>query len=241
METQDKDAEIENIRTFYNTVYYKDVNRDESPSSHYKRLAARIGISSNDRVLDVACGLGHWLSVCSKHGAQTSGVDLSERAIGACRQAIPDGTFFAQPAETLPFEDACFDVVTCLGSLEHFVDQEAAIREMVRVGKPNARFVILVPNEGFLTRRLGFYGGTHQVAAKEVMHSLSNWAALFERCGLHVKSRWRDLHVLSWSWISSRGWRHVPIRAAQAAALTIWPLEWQYQVYHLCTAKAPGS
>lgn len=238
---QDRDAEIENIRHFYNTVYYKNASKDESISTHYRRLAERIGIVANEQVLDVACGLGLWLATCSARGAIPFGIDLSERAIDICRQTLPTGTFYAQPAERLPFADDFFDVVTCLGSLEHFVDQEAAVSEMARVAKSSARFVILVPNEGFLTRRLGLYRGTYQVAAKEVMHSLEGWAALFERCGLKVTNRWRDLHVLSWPWISSRGLIRAPIRAAQALALTMWPLEWQYQVYHLCLRKPAAA
>lgn len=230
-------SELESIQNFYDSIYYKDATFSTSATPHYRRLADRLGISANDRILDVACGLGLWLSVCKQRGAIPSGVDLSERAISVCKQVMPDGAFFAQPAESLPFEDRSFDVVTCLGSLEHFVEQEAAVREMVRVAKSDARFLILVPNDGFLTRRLGLYRGTNQVVAKEVMHSLDGWARIFERCGLQVDKRWRDLHVLSRSWIFSRGLASAPLRASQAIALTVWPLSWQYQVYHLCQRK----
>ena len=229
-------AELESIRSFYDSVYYSEASLVDSSSPHYEQLATRIGVAPGERVLDVACGLGQWLSTCSKRGAIPSGVDLSERAIEMCRRSLPGGTFFAQPAETLPFDSASFDVVTCLGSLEHFVDPVAALKEMVRVAKPGARFVILVPNAGFLTRRLGLYGGTYQTAAKEVVRSLSEWADLFKHSGLKVTDRWRDLHVLSWAWIGANGLIHAPLRAAQAAALAVWPLEWQYQVYHLCEA-----
>lgn len=233
----DQGSELESIRNFYDSVYYKDAKKDGSSSSHYEGLASRVGITAGERVLDVACGLGRWLSVCERRGAIPSGIDLSERAIDVCRQTMPEGTFFAQPAEKLPFESGTFDVVTCLGSLEHFVDQESAVREMVRVARPNARLVILVPNQGFLTRRLGLYDGTYQTAAKEVVRTLTEWTALFERCGLTVDRRWRDLHVLAWNWINSRGLARAPVRAAQAAALAVWPLEWQYQVYHLCSIR----
>jgi len=89
---------------------------------------------------------------------------------------------------------------------------------------------------GFLTRRLGLYGGTQQVMAKEDVYELAEWNRLFEAAGLRVIERWRDLHPLSWSWIargSRLGW---PVRAAQALALAAWPLGWQYQVYHYCRA-----
>ena len=93
--------------------------------------------------------------------------------------------------------------------------------------------MILVPNKDFLTRRLGLYAGTRQVDAKEVVRTLEEWRALFEQAGLKVEARWKDLHVLSWRWISLGRWYRVPLRFAQAIMLAVWPLRWQYQVYHL--------
>jgi SAM-dependent methyltransferase len=235
----DSGREFERIRGFYDTVYYKEAGvYAASATPHYAALASRLGIANGQRVLDVACGLGQWLKTCSDLGAKPYGVDLSEKAIKICRQVMPDGEFYAQAAETLPFDSGLFDVVSCLGSLEHFINQKEALKEMIRVAKPSAKIVLLVPNEDFLTRRLGLYSGTHQVAAKEELRTLDGWRSLFEECGLEVRSRWKDLHVLSWYWISSRGLVHIPLRAAQAVALTIWPLKWQYQVYHLCQPRS---
>jgi hypothetical protein len=107
---------------------------------------------------------------------------------------------------------------------------------MVRVAKPDATFVLLVPNKDFLTRRLGLYSGTYQVDAKEEVRTLSEWQRLFNEAGLVVEERWRDLHVLSWSWIASGAWYAIPLRAFQALALALWPVQWQYQVYHRCRA-----
>ena len=145
---------------------------------------------------------------------------------------MPDGEFHSGPAESLPFPDGRFDIVTCLGSLEHFLEPVEALREMVRVATRDAVFIILVPNSGFLTRRLGLYRGTYQTAAKEEVRSLREWDRLFQSAGLQLTDRWKDLHVLSWSWIVSLGWSRVPIRALQGMALLFWPLDWQYQVYH---------
>ena len=62
----------------------------------------------------------------------------------------------------------------------------------------------------------------------------TDMAELFEQAGLRVTRKWKDLHVLSWSWITMNGWLPAPFRALQALALAVWPLRWQYQVYHLC-------
>lgn len=225
------------IRDFYDNRYYGQHAQGASPAWHTRRIAARLGDPTGWQVLDVACGTGDWLNLFRKRGACVAGIDLSQKAIEICRRELPDGEFVCGPAETLPFADARFDLVTCMGSLEHFVDKPAALAQMRRVAKADARFLILVPNAGFLTRRLGLYGGTQQVSAKEDVYELAEWNRLFEAAGLRVIERWRDLHPLSWSWIargSVLGW---PVRAAQAFALAIWPLRWQYQVYHYCRVR----
>lgn len=229
--------QIENIRKFYDAVYHKTAAPYSAVPKHLTRLVSRIKICEKQRLLDVGCGTGEWLWACNKIGVVPYGIDLSEKAINVCRAVMPNGTFVVQPAETLPFENTFFDVVSCLGSLEHFVDSSATLKEMVRVAKSDAKFLFSVPNADFLTRRLGLYSGTDQLAAKEEVLSLKEWAGLFDSCGLTVRERWPDLHVLSWKWISNRGAYAVPIRAAQALALVFWPLKWQYQVYHLCVKK----
>jgi ubiquinone/menaquinone biosynthesis C-methylase UbiE len=233
----DKESEqLEEIRSFYDSVYYKSDKPDVTVSNHLRRLAKKTGIQKDQQVLDVACGAGNWLLACSKLGASTSGVDLSEKAISICNSILPQGEFYSTPAESLPFEDNKFDVVSCLGSLEHFVDPGKALNDMVRVAKDDATFILLVPNADFLTRRIGLFSGTYQVDAKEHVRTLEEWNSLFNDAGLAVTKRWKDLHVLSWSWISSGPWYSIPIRTVQALALTVWPLKWQYQVYHQCRA-----
>jgi hypothetical protein len=106
---------------------------------------------------------------------------------------------------------------------------------MVRVAKPDAQIVILVPNLDFLTRKLGIFGGTYQTDAKEEVRTLDEWGKIFVQAGLRVESRWKDLHVLSWSWITKGRKLMWPARALQALLLTVWPLRWQYQVFHKCS------
>jgi ubiquinone/menaquinone biosynthesis C-methylase UbiE len=223
------------IQKFYDEVYYRDAKVSAKIPAHLRRLARKLGIGPGQKVLDVACGAGDWLSAVRERGALTAGIDLSHKAITLCRARLPEGVFHAGPAERLPFTDGEFDLVTCLGSLEHFVDPQGALQEMRRVARADARFVLLVPNTGFLTHRLGLYRGTCQNVVIERARDLDEWLSIFESAGLRVMTRWRDLHVLSWSWINRGRWYHVLLRALQALLLVVWPLSWQYQVYHLCT------
>lgn len=233
-QSNDQQRELEGIRAFYDNEYYaKDVDQQHKLPWHCRLAARELSLVHGGDVLDVACGTGAWLGQFSSMGARSiSGIDLSARAIDAARVAYPGGDFRTGPAEVLPFADASFDVVTCMGSLEHFVDKPSALREMLRVARPRAEFLLLVPNAGFLSRRIGVYGGTHQVKVKEDVMSLDEWATLFASVGLMVRRRRRDLHPLSWRWITHGKWLTWPIRAVQAILLALWPVAWQYQVYH---------
>lgn len=227
----------EKIRNFYNSIYYKDAMPGKKILGHFKRLAAKLHIQEGQQVLDVACGKGQWLQAVHRLGGITAGIDISSKAIDICRAVLQDGEFYIGPAEKLPFKNNRFQVVSCLGALEHFIDPQQALKEMVRTATREAIFLILVPNAGFLTRRLGLYRGTAQAAIKEEWRSLDDWKRLFESAGLQVEKAWKDLHVLSWSWIAARKWYHIPLRVLQAIALIFWPLSWQYQVYHLCRKR----
>jgi SAM-dependent methyltransferase len=227
----------EKIRNFYNTVYYKNALPDQKIPGHFTRLAAKLQIQAGQQILDVACGKGQWLLAVSRRGGKTAGIDISSKAIDICKTVLPEGEFHVGSAESLPFGSNRFHVVSCLGAVEHFLDPYKALQEMVRTARDDAIFLILVPNMGFLTRRLGLFHGTAQAGIKEEWRTLDGWQQLIESAGLQVKGTWKDLHVLSWSWIASRRWFLIPLRALQAIALIFWPLAWQYQVYHLCQKK----
>lgn len=232
-----KAEEQERIRNFYDSVYYRNVTGGPGITRHLSRLAARLRIRPGCRVLDVACGTGRWLLATRQRGAAVSGIDISARAIEVCERDMPEGRFATGSAEELPFESDSFEVVSCLGSLEHFLEPGKALREMRRTATADAQILLLVPNAGFLTRRLGLFRGTHQTGAREIWLTLEQWEEMFESSGLSVIKRWKDLHVLSMSWILQNGWRAAPLRFMQALALLVWPLAWQYQVYFLCSPK----
>ena len=226
------------LRDFYDRVYYANATVSANIRAHYRNLARKLQPWKGVRLLDVACGTGQWLGAAAALGAIPAGIDISERGLDVCRKTLPCADLHCGSAEQLPFEDGCFDVISCLGALEHFLDPATALREMVRVAKPGARFILLVPNLGFLPLRFGWYSGTQQADIREELRTLTEWRELFSSAGLEVRHRWRDLHILSPTWIFRGSWYAWPVRAAQALALPLWPLEWQYQVYHLCTMKS---
>ena len=226
-------ADHQRVADYYDSQYHAEASAGR-PARDLHRLARRFGIQREHRVLDVACGTGEWLAVLAGMGAVVSGIDISARAVEVCRQRLPEGVFETGVAENLPFPTGSFDLVTCMGSLEHFLDQPRALREMVRVARPSGRLLILVPNSGFLPYRLGLYRGTQQQAIRETIRSLPEWEGMLNEAGLEIDCRWRDLHVLDPRWIRRAPWWMVPVRALLAIQLPLWPIAWQYQVHFVC-------
>lgn len=222
------------IKEFYDTDYYRNASTGELPW-HQRKVLTSLGNLRDRRVLDIACGTGDALAYISGQGAEVAGIDISEKAAVVCRQRLPAADIRIGVAEKLPFESGLFDYVTCFGSLEHFLDQPGALAEMRRVVKDgDGTILLLVPNSGFLTRRLGLYGGTNQSGVRETVLSIGEWRAMFEASGLHIDGMYRDLRPLSLGWINQGGFVSRLIRASQALALAVWPLGWQYQVYFRC-------
>lgn len=219
------------VKKFYDENYYADIKGAGSPTAHHRRLARRLGICAGQRVLDVACGTGEWLQAAYEREALIFGVDLSEKAISFCSRNNPEGQFLANSAENLPFGNESMDIISCLGSLEHFPDKPAALAEMYRLLKPGACLVISVPNSNFLAYRLGLYGGTNQAGVIETPLRILEWQELATEVGFSVERKWRDLHFCSAEWMVQNGWLQALPRALAACAITVLPLELQYQVY----------
>lgn len=100
------------------------------------------------RILDVGCGTGANLKMLARYG-KSEGVELSEQALYFCRQRGLDAVQFGA-AESLPYEDNSFDLVTFLDVLEHLDDDRAGLAEIRRVLRPNGRALMFVPAFMFL-------------------------------------------------------------------------------------------
>jgi SAM-dependent methyltransferase len=105
-------------------------------------LMRRVPLQPGDILLDVACGDAQLCSLVESRGGQYYGIDLARTALhqrNCLRLTVGDG-------QTLPFPSHHFHWVTCIGSLEHFLDMDKGLQEIARVLKPEGGAVILVPN-----------------------------------------------------------------------------------------------
>ncbi|HEX3083044.1 MAG TPA: class I SAM-dependent methyltransferase [Pyrinomonadaceae bacterium] len=100
------------------------------------------------RILDVGCGTGANLVRLSDFG-DAEGVDISPDALKFCRERGLNNVKLGA-AESLPYEDHEFDLVTAFDVVEHMDDDVAGLREMRRVLRPGGRVLLFVPTFMFL-------------------------------------------------------------------------------------------
>jgi len=102
--------------------------------------AAQVGPGT--RVLDAGCGAGGASVIARERGAVVSGCDASEPLLAIARERIPGADPRLCELEALPFEDASFDAVLAINSLQFTDDPSRAAREMMRVSR--ARIAVVV-------------------------------------------------------------------------------------------------
>lgn len=94
-------------------------------------------------ILDVGCGTGYNLTSLRDFG-RARGVDASPEALRFCRQR-GELEVSLHEADTLPFKDSTFDLVTAFDVIEHIEDDRAALAEFDRLLKPGGRLLIYTP------------------------------------------------------------------------------------------------
>jgi SAM-dependent methyltransferase len=106
------------------------------------------GSGATLRILDVGCGTGANLEMLSQFG-EAEGVDVAAEALAFCRARGLENVRQGE-AESLPYEDSAFDLVTGLDVVEHLDDDLAGLEEMRRVLRREGRALLFVPAFMFL-------------------------------------------------------------------------------------------
>ena len=109
---------------------------------------ARFDDTTGKDVLEVGIGLATDFVRFARAGANATGIDLTEAAVAAAHERLAQEGFEAHvlvaDAESLPFDDASFDVVYSYGVLHHTPDPAAAVRDVHRVPRPGGEARIML-------------------------------------------------------------------------------------------------
>jgi demethylmenaquinone methyltransferase/2-methoxy-6-polyprenyl-1,4-benzoquinol methylase len=115
-----------------------------------RRVVELAKVQSGNRALDLCCGTGDIALALARQGAETVGLDFSEKMleVAATRQRnfksqISNLKFIQGDAQQIPFPENSFDIVTVGYGLRNLASWERGLEEMLRVAKPGARLVVL--------------------------------------------------------------------------------------------------
>jgi SAM-dependent methyltransferase len=111
------------------------------------RMADAARVASGDHVLDVGCGTGVLARTAADRvsaDCQVTGLDRNAGMLAVARRLRPQIDWCQGDATQLPFADASYDVVMSQFALMYFPDRTAALREMVRVLRPQGRLALAV-------------------------------------------------------------------------------------------------
>jgi len=128
--------------------FYAEVEgRREELEPHIPSFADFDG-ARGKRLLEIGIGLGTDFLRFVRAGADATGVDLTERAVGLVRLRLElegrHADLEVADAEALPFADGSFDRVYSWGVLHHTPDTEQAVREAIRVLRPGGDACVML-------------------------------------------------------------------------------------------------
>lgn len=196
--------------TFSRDVGFRDSLRKGWFNNETRELFPGLVINTSDTVLDVGCGPGAFLKFCAQYASHSIGVDISASCVKAAEQALQAAgvksfEVIESDGNPLPLTSDLADKIVCTEVFEHVDDPQAAMRELVRVGKPGATYMLSVP------------GQLSEAILKELapaacfekpnhirVFSTEDFRALVEQAGLQIQTHefvgfyWAVWHAMIW-------------------------------------------
>jgi SAM-dependent methyltransferase len=115
-----------------------------------ERTIREMNLAADDRVLELACGDG-WASreIAGRLGATSLvvGIDVSDGMVQQARAKSPhfrNLQFICGSAHRLPCKTAAFTKLLTVESFYYFEDQDAVLRELLRVVVPGGQVFVLI-------------------------------------------------------------------------------------------------
>ncbi|MBL4734487.1 MAG: class I SAM-dependent methyltransferase [Flavobacteriales bacterium] len=141
--------------------YEKEFYRSESDyptlrirHNYILEMVNSLSLPSSPRILDIGCGTGEMVRDLMSPERQIYGLDISPNMIKIAQEkcAKPkvekcEVSLGTGDIENLAFDDQSFDLVICSGVIEYLKDDNASLKELKRVIKPEGYLIINVTNK----------------------------------------------------------------------------------------------
>jgi len=134
-------------------TYGEDIGQNSwITAEEYDEFYEWLNVPAKGHVLEVASGSGGpSMYLARKFGCRITGIDINENGIETANKAAQSSGAtdlkyqYADVDKRLPFDDATFDAVMCIDSLNHFRDRVGVLKEWHRVLKPGGRILFTDP------------------------------------------------------------------------------------------------
>lgn len=152
---------LESVRTFFDSDAdrYRRDRYPDAPATceqlsylvrrQYVLTMLAAGAPTAGRVLDIGCGPGVYTSALLDRQWKVWGTDLSPRMLVVAKDSVrnrPGAEFAVGQTTGLPFADASFDAIICIGVMAYVEDDDKTVAEIARVLKPGGCAVIQLAN-----------------------------------------------------------------------------------------------
>lgn len=187
---------IEDVRDFWNTEacgthfvpqytdrkdFYARFREHRYRTEWHLQQLVPFAEAKGKRVLEIGTGNGADGAMFALHGADYTGVDLTEAALEATRRHFAElgltGTFQKEDAEKLSFTDASFDIVYSHGVLHHTPHTQRAIDEVYRVLKPGGQAIVMLYHRHSFNYHVRIMMWMRIRAGLKIVSRLGRWRA----------------------------------------------------------------
>lgn len=168
-----------------NTIYYSKL-----PKKSCENVAESLKSAQFDSLLDVGCGTGYLIELLKKQRkAEYHGLDISPEMLKQAKKKFDNSVFFAEgSADSLPYTDEQFDIVTCIQSFHHYPEPEKSLQEAYRVLKEDGVYIISDTGCNNIFRHLSSFIFRHFAKGGDyAAYSIGDIQQMLERAGFKVE------------------------------------------------------
>lgn len=139
-------------RAMYGNVGLHDATRAGWFNRAKRELFTDFPVLPTDTVLDVGCGLGGNLRFCAEMASRVIGIDIDPEKVQATQKMLLETgcqnfEVIEGDGNPLPLPSESIDKIICTEVIEHVDDPMVTLRELMRVGKPGALYLLSVPGQ----------------------------------------------------------------------------------------------
>jgi len=134
--------------------YYSNLIAGYPSRLRVRKILKELGDIREKKVLDIGCEAGHVsMQILKKNPRELHGIDVCQPALDAFSEKLEKANVKTKVVlkkafmQEMPFKNESFDHAVCTEVIEHVPKLHLGIKEVARVLKKDAKFILTFPNE----------------------------------------------------------------------------------------------